>query len=85
MGWKKFAIGDQVFFDVKTNKHYPVHDGHKGEILSMKVYPKIRYAGTRISYEMECECGSILHPLAEHIHMDFQNWGREKLDTSFNL
>jgi len=68
MAWKKFAIGDQVVF-CKTNKHYPIHNDHVGEILSIRSYPKTRGAGTRVIYEMKCECGSVLHPQAEHLSL----------------
>jgi len=69
MAWKKFIVGDYVFFDRGINKHYPAHNEHRGEILSIEILPKIRSAGTVVVYEMACECGSILHPRADHIFL----------------
>jgi hypothetical protein len=67
MAYKKFEVGDQVHFDEESNTHYIAHGGHVGELVAIHSYPKNRGAGTVVTYEMKCECGSTLHPQAHHV------------------
>jgi len=69
MAYKKFEVGERVRFDAEANTHYYLHSNHSGEIVSIESYPKVRGAGTIVVYEMQCECGSTLHPQAHHVTM----------------
>ena len=67
MAYKKFDIGEAIRFDVETNTHYLAHNGHQGLIRSIESYKKHKGPGTVVVYEIECECGSVLHPQAHHV------------------
>jgi hypothetical protein len=67
MAYKKFEVGEEVQFDEEHNTHYIAHNGHTGKLVSVSSYPKNRGAGTVVTYEMKCECGSTLHPQANHV------------------
>ena len=67
MAYKKFEVGEEVYFDKEANTHYPAHSGHTGRLVGISSYPKNRGAGTVVNYEVACECGSILHPQASHV------------------
>ncbi len=67
MAYKKFEVGEHVQFDKEHNTHYVAHNGHSGELVAVFSYPKTRGAGTVVTYEMKCECGSTLHPQAHHV------------------
>ena len=69
MSYKKFAIGAMVQFVHTTVPWYPMHHQHQGEIRNISVYPKLKGRGTIVRYEMQCECGTVLHPQAQMLEI----------------
>lgn len=69
MTFKKFRIGDALVFDPAHNTHYPKHDDHQAVVVGVQTRrqnPRVG-AGTIVTYEIQCDCGSVLHPQGPHI------------------
>ena len=61
---RKADAGDEVVFkaaDDGTSAYWP-HVSHHGRILSVSLRPQRHRRSLRAVYEVQCECGRILHP-----------------------
>ena len=64
---RKANAGDNVTFiaDDEGKSSYWPHVGHTAVILSVELKPQRHRKSPRAIYEVECNCGTVLHPRAE--------------------
>ena len=55
---RKFFYGDQVRF---IDPRYHKHAGHDGVVNSTKIIHLTNSPGTRVVYEVICNCDKVLH------------------------
>ncbi len=61
---RKADVGDEVVFKAADdgNSAYWPHVSHRGRVLSVSLKPQRHRRSLRAIYEVQCECGRILHP-----------------------
>jgi hypothetical protein len=68
MARSKFSNGDTVRF---ISVWYPGHPHHRGIVVGYRVThyetTRARRIDSRLNYKVQCECGAMLYPKAEHM------------------
>ena len=61
---RKADVGDMVVFiaDEENLSEYPPHVGHEGWVVQVELRAQRQRRSPRAIYEVECECGVLLHP-----------------------
>jgi hypothetical protein len=55
----KFAESDEVIF---VGNGYPKHKYHRSTVLDVLIKRRASYPGTKVTYLVQCQCGSMLQP-----------------------